>query len=371
MDFLYKKVLKPILFLFDPELIHELFVWFGELLGRFGLTRAITRFFYGYDTKRRHNTKKHGSAGSGDISNGGGISNGGDISKVVDGIMYRTPVLLAAGFDYNARLTQILPCVGFGGEEVGSVTAKPCLGNPQPRLTRLPKSQSIIVNKGLRNEGVDAVIRRLKKAGTQNNFIVGVSIARTNDDCSADVEAGIEDYAYSFRRLNEEGIGDYYTINISCPNSFGGESFTTPDLLTRLLARLSSIPCKKPVYVKMPINLPWDQFNSLLKVIDNYKLQGVVIGNLNKDYSSLLVRDEAPKQYAGGLSGLPCRKPSTELIRMTRKTYGKRFTIIGVGGIFSPADAHEKFEAGADLVQLVTGMIYEGPGLVRKLVISS
>jgi len=332
---MYKHVLKPILFLFNPEFVHDLFTSIGEFLGRFWVTRFVVSCIYG-----THSSSK---------------------------------IYLSAGFDYNGRLTQILPCIGFGGEEVGSVTARPCEGNPKPRLTRLPKSQSIIVNKGLRNEGVDKIIERLKVKGQSINsvrgkFVVGISIARTNDEISAQsVQAGIDDYVYSFKRLNEEGIGDYYTINISCPNAFGGETFAKPELLAQLLPALKVIPCTKPVYVKMPINIPWDHFAELLKIIDQNILQGVVIGNLNKDYSWLDVREEAPKEYVGGLSGKPCTHPSTDLIRKTKEVYGNRFKIMGVGGIMSIETAKEKFEAGADLIQLITGMIYEGPGLVKKI----
>ena len=194
-----------------------------------------------------------------------------------------------------------------------------------------------------------------------------MSIARTNDQKSATVEAGIADYTYSFKKLNEQGVGDYYTINISCPNAFGGETFTTPDLLSKLLASLDNVPCNKPVYIKMPINLPWEQFSALLRVISVSKCAGVVIGNLNKNYDSLDVRVEAPVGYCGGLSGKPCRQLSTELITKTRQLYGNRFTIIGVGGVMSPEAAKEKFDAGADLIQLITGMIFEGPGLIKKL----
>ena len=331
---LYKHVLKPILFRFDPEVVHDFFTSSGELLGKFALTRLMVRCIYG-----RHSSSK---------------------------------IYLSAGFDYNGRLTQILSCIGFGGEEVGSVTARPCEGNPKPRLTRLPKSKSIIVNKGLRNEGVDKIITRIK--GRKNigikggRFVIGISIARTNDEISAQsVQAGIDDYVYSFKILNEEGVGDYYTINISCPNAFGGETFAKPELLSQLLPALKAIPCTKPVYVKMPINIPWDHFAQLLKIIDQNGLHGVVIGNLNKDYSWLDVREEAPKEYVGGLSGKPCTHPSTDLIRKTREVYGDRFTIFGVGGIMSPATAKEKFDAGADVIQLITGMIYEGPGLVGKI----
>ncbi len=292
---------------------------------------------------------------------------GPDISKTIDGITYRTPFLLSAGFDYNGRLVNILPKIGFGGEEVGSITARPCEGNPKPRLTRLPKSQSIVVNKGLRNEGVDAVINRLKKVYPKKDFVIGISIARTNDGKSTSIQEGINDYVYSFKKLNEEKIGDYYTINISCPNAFGGESFANPDLLDKLLMAIDLIECSKPVYVKMPINIPWEEFERLLKVCDRHRVRGVVIGNLNKDYSSLYSRDEAPSQYRGGLSGRPTRDLSTDLIRKTKRLYGKRFTIFGVGGVMSQETAQEKFDAGADLIQLITGLIYEGPGLIKKL----
>lgn len=339
---LYKYLLKPVLFQFDPEAIHDLFTNIGELLGTNPITKSLTGLVYNYRGK--------------------------DITKTVDGIKYRTPILLSAGFDYNGRLSNILGNIGLGGEEVGSVTARPCEGNPKPRLTRLKKSQSILVNKGLRNEGVDKIIERMKpRLSGKRDFIVGISIAKTNDINCVSISDGIADYCYSFKRLNEENIGDYYTINISCPNAFGGESFTTPELLSDLLDALNKIPCNKPVYIKMPINIPWEQFNSLLKVIDEKKMRGVVIGNLNKNYDALDFRHEAPAVYKGGLSGKPCTHLSTDLIYKTRATYGKRFTIIGVGGVMSPETAMEKFNAGADLVQLISGMIFEGPGLISKI----
>ncbi|MFA6295113.1 MAG: quinone-dependent dihydroorotate dehydrogenase [Candidatus Paceibacterota bacterium] len=345
---IYKYILKPVFFLFNPEHVHDFMTKVGAILGNFSLTRWVIGLFYGY--------------------------NGKDISKTVDGIKYSTPFLLSAGFDYNGHLMNILPYIGMGGEEVGSITAEPCEGNSKPRLTRLPKSKSIIVNKGLRNDGVDVIIARLKRGEASRRDLeasprgrIGISIARTNCEESCSIEAGIEDYVYSFKRLNEENVGDYYTINISCPNAFGGEAFTTPELLNRLLFALRKIPCTKPIYVKMPINLLWTEFDALLKIIDSHGLNGVVIGNLNKNYEDLEYRDEAPNDYRGGLSGKPCAKLSTELIRKTKQAYSSRFTIIGVGGVMSPETAMEKFEAGADLVQLITGMIYEGPGLIKRL----
>jgi dihydroorotate dehydrogenase len=341
LTMLYKCVLKPLFFRMDPEYVHDRMTSNGAFFGEHAVSRNIIDAIYNY--------------------------RGRDISKTVDGITYRTPFLLSAGFDYNGQLPAILPHIGLGGEEIGSVTARACEGNPKPRLTRLPKSKSILVNKGLRNEGVDAIIRRLKKTELPNRFVTGISIARTNDAQSVPIEAGIADYVYSFKRLNEENVGDYYTLNISCPNAYGAEAFNDPKLLPRLLEVVKSIQCSKPIYVKMPINIPWTQFDALLRIIDQYGLHGVVIGNLNKDYGSLEAREEAPTTFKGGLSGKPCTHLSTDLIYKTREAYGDRFTVIGVGGVMSPATAMEKFEAGADLVQLITGLIFEGPGLIKKL----
>ena len=342
MDFLYRHALKPILFKISPDIVHDVFLAAGEFAGRFWLTRKLFSLFYDY--------------------------RGPDISKNVDGITYRTPILLSAGFDADARLTRILPSLAFGGEEIGSVTAHLCEGNPLPRMIRLIRNKSLVVYKGLRNRGVDAVIAKLEHTPRIHGFVLGISIARTNEQAACtDVEAGIQDYVDSFRKLNAAGLGDYYTINISCPNSWSGETFTDPALLAQLLPQLREIPCNKPVYLKMPINVPWEQFKEMLEIADKNAIQGVIIGNLNKDYGDLTYPEDAPKQFRGGLSGLPTFKLSNELIRKTRDAYGTRFTIIGTGGIFSPEDAMAKFEAGADLVQVISGMIFEGPGLMRKI----
>lgn len=341
MRLLYQFVLKPILFRFDPERIHNLFVSLGETLGRHSITRRLVSMVYGY--------------------------RGRDASVTINGITFRTPVILAAGFDYNGRLVRILKSVGFGGVEVGSVTARPSAGNPTPRLTRLVRSKSLLVNKGLRNDGVNRIVQRLLETPHDPDFVVGVSIARTNDEQSASVEAGIDDYRASLERLVTAGVGDFYTVNISCPNVHGGESFAKPALLRRLLASLCEVEHRKPMYAKMPIDLPDEEFDKLVAIIAEFGLQGVVIGNLQKDYDTLEFRDEAPVEYRGGISGRPCFQQSNRLIRRTREKFGDQLTIIGCGGVLSPADALEKFRAGADLVQLVTGMIFEGPHLMKGI----
>ena len=342
MKTLYRRVLQPVLFKCNPETMHDLFVVIGEFAGKYAPLRALVSALYEYRGK--------------------------DISKTVDGITYRTPVLLSAGFDNNGRLTRILRHMSFGGEEIGSVTARPCEGNLPPRLTRLIRNKSLIVYKGLRNDGVDALIGRLRRTPRTPSYVLGISIARTNTkEVNATVEAGIEDYAEAFRKLNESGMGDYYTVNISCPNSFGGETFADPKLFPRLMAELAKSEWLKPVYIKMPINAPWEDFAKLLDTADKHGVEGVIIGNLNKNYADLDHPEDAPKEFRGGLSGKPCFKLSNELIRRTRLAYGKRFTIIGVGGILTPEDAMEKFRAVSDLVQMSSGMIMGHPGLMKEI----
>jgi dihydroorotate dehydrogenase len=337
----YQKVLKPFFFCFDPEFVHDLMIFFGELFGSNPLTRFCLSLVWGY--------------------------RGPDIAKVVDGIRYEHPVLLSAGFDSNGRLTRVLSSVSFGGEEIGSITAHPCAGNVPPRLTRLIRNKSIIVYKGLRNDGVDVIADRLLAKKRIPGFVVGISIAQTNNTTVCSDEDAIEDYYTSFKKLNGRNVGDYYTINISCPNTYGGEMFASPRLLPRLLEKLQTVPCTKPVYFKMPINLPWPEFKELLDLLSASPYQGVVIGNLNKNYSMLDFPADAPREFRGGLSGKPCFDLSNELVRKTRAAYGSRFTIIGVGGIFSAEDARAKFDAGADLIQLITGLIFTGPGLLKDI----
>lgn len=341
MHALYRAV-KPIIFKLSPDNAHAVFLTAGEMMGATAPTRALITALYEY----------HGE----------------DISKTVDGVRYEIPVLLSAGFDSDGRLTRILRHLSFGGEEIGSVTAYPCEGNPRPRMTRLVRNCSIIVDKGLRNNGVDALITRLMKTPRTPGYVIGISIARTNrKESCANTEEGINDFALSFKKLNEANIGDYYTINISCPNAFSGEAFTSPEPLTRLLARLETIPCTKPVYLKMPIHLSMPEFDALLRIAYKSRVKGVICGNLNKNYNELDFPEDAPKEFRGGLSGKPCFARSNALVRYTREHFGNRFTIIGTGGILSADDAMEKFRSGADIVQLISGMMLTSPSLMKQI----
>ena len=339
MKFLYQKILKPFLFLFSPDLVHTAFVKLGICLIAAPPLRSILRLIYGPPTT----------------------------SLVVDGIHYSGPILLSAGFDYNAQLAPILWDIGFAGQEVGSVTAQKCLGNPPPNLKRLIRSQSIQVFKGLKNDGVEIIIKRLKELPIPKPFVLGISIAKTNNEACADENEAIADYVTSYRRCFEEKIGDFFTINISCPNAFGGEDFARPDALRKLITSLKSVPSDKPIYFKMPINRPWAEFSQLLNVLEEFKVHGVVIGNLNKDYQSIDFQDELKStEFRGGLSGKPCQKLSNELIGLTKKHF-PRMTIMGCGGVLNVQDAIEKFEAGADLIQMISGMIFNGPHVLGEI----
>jgi len=284
--------------------------------------------------------------------------------QTIGGIRFSNPIGLAAGFDKNAQLTRILPCVGFGFEEVGSITGEPCVGNPKPRLWRLPKSQGLVVYYGLKNDGCEAIAKRLRNEHFK--FPVGVSVAKTNNSQTVDVQAGIADYEKAFRAFLD--IGDYFTVNISCPNAFGGEPFSSPEKLDALLACLDTIETPKPIFLKMPADISTYELDALVAVADRHRVHGFVLTNLTKKRDRPeIVQDEIKGLDKGGVSGKPVYDASNKMISHLYKAVGKRYVIIGCGGIFSAADAYEKIRCGASLVQLITGMIFEGPQLIGEI----
>ena len=336
----YRRVLKPILFMIEPEKVHDRFVAIGNFLGRFSATRAFTRLMFDYKNPK--------------------------LAQTIFGLLFSNPVGLSAGFDKNASLIDIMGAVGFGAMEIGTVTARAYAGNMKPRLWRLPRSRSLVVNYGLRNIGARAVLERMRGAKTKD-LVRGVSIGRTNLPDTAELEAGLRDFVDGFREVAASGLGDFYTLNISCPNTCGGESFTTPELLTRLLAEITAIPSTKPLLLKMPINLPWPQFEALLPIAIRFGVAGVIIGNLNKDRAASVLVETIPANVRGNLSGKATWQLSNELISKTYAAFGDRLTIVGCGGIFSAADAYEKIRRGASLLQMITGMIFEGPQLIGDI----
>ena len=335
----YRHIGKPIFFRFDPEFVHDRVTQLGQILGSNSVTRFFTKKTLAYQNPI--------------------------IQTQLDNLVLTNPIGLSAGFDKDARLTQILPSVGFGFAEIGSVTRLPYRGNLRPRLYRLPKSQSIVVYYGLKNDGVDTVLKRLP---IKPRIPLGISIAKSNDPSTNSLESGIADYLYSIERANQHPSCAYITINISCPNTFGGEPFTTPAALKQLLDGLHQhIRITKPIFIKMPIDLPWPKFHELLKVIVNYPISGVVIGNLTKDRHAITIKDPIPATIQGGLSGKPTEQLANHLIEQTYRTYGTKLAIVGVGGVFSAADAYRKLRLGASAIQLITGMIFEGPQLIGQI----
>lgn len=325
-------------FRIDPERTHDSVSALGAFIGRFSFTRSLTAFFLRY---------VHPS-----------------LEQTIRGIRFRNPVGLAAGFDKDARLTNTLPAVGFGFEEIGSVTGEPCEGNAKPRLWRLPKSSGLIVNYGLNGEGCEAIARKLH--GARFGFPIGTSVAKTNSPSTVDIDAGIADYAKAFRAFTE--IGDYFTINISCPNAYGGEPFTDPARLDALLAVLDRIDTEKPVFIKMPADLGPNEVDALVAVADRHRIHGFIATNLTKKRENpSILPEEVRGLDAGGISGKPVANLSNELISRLYRTTHERYVIVGCGGIFSAEDAYEKIRRGASLVQLITGMIYEGPQLIGEI----
>lgn len=335
---LYTHVAKPIFFRFDPEQVHDRMVSFGKTLGRTSIGRRAVKTAFAYSHPA--------------------------LVQELFGIRFPNPVGLTAGFDKNAELTEIVPSVGFGFEEVGSITGEPCEGNPKPRLWRLPKSKGLVVWYGLKNEGSEALARRLEHRSF--DAPVGTSVARTNSPQTMETEAGIADYAKAFRAFAT--IGDYTTVNISCPNTCGGEPFTDPERLHQLLVVLDDIPTEKPVFLKVSADLSTEELNALVAVCDNHRVHGFVISNLTKRYDRPAIDPaEREKIIKGGVSGRAVFDPSNELISHLFQTAGERYLIIGSGGIFSVEDAYEKIRRGASLVQLATGMIFEGPQLIGEI----
>jgi dihydroorotate dehydrogenase len=345
---MYEHLLKPIFFLFDPENEHDFFVWFGEKLGATALGRALVGLFCRYRHPSLHTS--------------------------VAGIEFENPIGLGAGFDKDVHLTKIMPAVGFGFMEVGAVTHHPYEGNKGLRVARLAADNSLIVYYGLKNIGAEAIIKklpRLQNAAGEFAIPVGVNIAKTN---RADIKgpASIEDYAASYRMLSPHF--SYVTLNVSCPNAQDGTLFQDPKMLDGLLAALAREEKKVPVFLKISNHLSPAEVDDILAVVKKYPfVDGFVIGNLSKRRDELSFKSSKKELDVipqGGISGAPIREISTNMVRhIYSKTNaaGGKYIIIGLGGVFTAEDAYEKILAGASLVQIVTGLIYNGPTVVKRI----
>lgn len=336
IGWLYRRALKPIFFQFDPELIHDRMIATGISLGRFPLTRWMTRLMFGYSNNILQTT--------------------------VAGMRFVNPVGLSAGFDKEGKLIDILPAVGFGFTEIGSITGSPSTGNAKPRLWRLPKSRSLVVHYGLNSSGSAKIASRL--SGKASAVPLFVSIAKANHPDFDSDESGIVDYVRAATNLR--GIGQARVINISCPNTTGGEPFYDPARLEKLLAALTMMIHEVPTFMKLPAEQTEGEYDNIIAVAQRHGITGFICTNLAKrrDNPAILDAQVPPR---GGLSGKVVETDADRVLQYVyRKTEGK-MPLIGVGGIFSAEDAYRKIRSGASLVALVTGMIYQGPQLIGEI----
>ena len=287
------------------------------------------------------------------------------LEKKIFGITFKNPVGLAAGFDKDAKLIDELAALGFGFIEIGTLTPLPQPGNEKPRLFRLPEDQALINRMGFNNEGVKAAIERLKNK--KSKVIVGGNIGKNK---STPNEKALDDYAACFEALFP--YVDYFVLNISSPNTPGLRELQDKEPLRRLLLHIKTLSLSKPVYrpvlLKIAPDLVDTQLDDIIEILKETTLDGVVATNTTISREGLKTsQDDVNAIGNGGLSGKPLTQRSTDVIRYLRKKLGPDFPIIGVGGIMKTADALEKLNAGADLIQIYTGFIYEGPSFAKRI----
>lgn len=336
---MYKYLIKPFLFLFDPEKVHH-FVFSLIKLGATipGKLWSWRLMFKVTDPR---------------------------LKRTVFGLEFDNPVGLAAGFDKDAKLFDELSAFGFGFIEIGTLTPVGQAGNPKPRLFRLPKDNSLINRMGFNNDGVENAVKRLKKRKT--SIIIGGNIGKNKLTPN---EKAVDDYEITFNSLFD--VVDYFVVNVSSPNTPGLRELQEKEPLTNLLNHLqklnSSKSNRKPILLKIAPDLTNDQLDDIIEIILVTKLDGLIATNTTIDRSSLKTPSEIVETIgAGGLSGQAVKKRSTEVISYIAKKSNNAFPIIGVGGIHSAEDAIEKLEAGAALVQIYTGFVYEGPALIKRI----
>ncbi len=337
---MYKLLIRPFLFLLDPEKVHHLSFKFIKLLSKIGFS-GFFRFLYLIDDER--------------------------LEREIFGIKFKNPVGLAAGFDKNAKLYNELSNFGFGFIEIGTVTPKPQAGNPKKRLFRLKADHAIINRMGFNNLGVFEAVENLKK---KHNVIIGGNIGKNKNTPN---NLAIKDYLICFDALFDHV--DYFVVNVSSPNTPGLRELQDKGPLTALLMALKRENLKyaqrkavieKPILLKIAPDLTNDQLLDIIQIVEETRIAGIIASNTTIARENLK-SDLIFTEEKGGLSGKPLAKRSTEIIRFLSENSNKAFPIIGVGGIHSSEDALEKLEAGADLIQLWTGFIYEGPALVKKI----
>ena len=337
---IYRHILRPYLFTIDSEVIHNKMSMQGESMENAGwLLEAL----YSYKNRK--------------------------LRKSILGIDFENPVGLAAGFDYEGHLAKAMKHIGFSFNTVGTVTAKPYEGNKPPRLGRLVKSQSILVNKGFKSEGAIKVAKRLDSKKLSGHTI-GISVGSSNIPSVNTIEKAIKDYLFTFNVFKTKPYVKYFELNISCPNTAMKEPFSNIQNFENLVKEITKLNLKQPIFVKMPSEITLQDAKKLVTVGLKYSIKGYIFSNLVKDRSNkFFVKSEIEKvsNLRGNFSGKPCFENSNKLLKHIRTKFGNKVVLIGLGGIFTPQDAIEKFKCGADLVQLITGMIFEGPQIAGEI----
>ncbi len=343
MRITYKNILKPTLFLFDPEKVHETLTFFGDILSRYSITRNITAAMFSYQNP--------------------------NLKKTIKGITFENPIGLAAGYDYEAKVVKIMKYVGFGFNTVGTITTKPYGGNSLPRLVRMPKSKSILVNKGFKNYGVYKTIKILNDP-ILKDITFGVSVGSSNIPEINTIDLAIADILECYKVLETSPYIKYYELNISCPNTAMAGSLTDPQNFEKLILAVAGLNISRPIFIKMPNEIELGLADELVKIAMENGFDAFIFSNLvksrenpNLDKGEL----EKVKNLKGNFSGKPTFENSNKLLKHFREMYKDKIVLVGCGGVFTPEDAKAKLETGADLIQLITGMIYEGPQLIGQI----
>jgi dihydroorotate dehydrogenase len=335
------RLIKPIFFQFDPENVHHFVVqrlkWFNDF---FPFGKTILRSSFGVHIK--------------------------GLEREVFGIKFKNPVGLAAGFDKNGEYIEALSNLGFGFIEVGTVTPLPQPGNDKPRMFRLQDDKALINRMGFNNKGVDTLAERLRILKLKDpGLVVGGNIGKNKNTPNEDA---VNDYIKCFDRLFD--VVDYFVVNVSSPNTPGLRELQEKEPLTLLLKTLQDRNPKngisRPILLKIAPDLTNDQLNDIVDIVQTTGIAGIIATNTTIDRNGLYTPEKISQQ-TGGLSGKPLSKRSTEVIRYLSERSKGSFPIIGVGGIHSAEDAKEKLAAGASLVQIYTGFIYEGPGIIKNI----
>lgn len=331
---MYKKIISPFLFLFDPEKIHTFTFFLIKVFFKIPILGFIIESFYKVESPK--------------------------LTRKLFGLTFENPVGIAAGFDKNATHISEFEKFGFGFIEIGTVTPKPQHGNPKKRLFRLKEDTAIINRMGFNNDGVTKIKNRLKK---NYNVLIGGNIGKNKVTPNSQAK---NDYIICFKELYD--YVDYFVVNVSSPNTPGLRELQSKEFLNDLFIELNKLrsneTIKKPILIKISPDLSKEKILEILEVIDTNNIDGIIATNTTIDYPNLKSKN---KNETGGLSGAPLYDKSNEVISFISKKTNGKLPIIGVGGISTPEQAVKKIEAGAHLIQLYTGIIYEGPGIVRKI----